>query len=631
MLKTFILVLSVSSIVDQTNTKETNVVNHKSFAIDYENNKFLLDGKPFRYISGSFHYFRTPREYWKDRLRKMRTAGLNAVSTYVEWSLHQPEVNKWVWDGDADIVEFIKLAQEENLLVLLRPGPYICAERDFGGFPYWLLKEVPDIKLRTSDARYLKYTEEYLRQLLTRVEPLLRGKGGPIIMVQVENEYGSFYACDSVYMSKLKEIIKSYVKNHAVLYTTDGSNRQALRCGHVSDVYATIDFGTSSNVRENFKIMREFEPKGPLVNSEFYSGWLSHWGESFQRVETKMVINVLDEMLSVGASVNIYMFYGGTNFAYTSGANIFGNYTPDLTSYDYDAPLTEAGDPTPKYFEIRKTISKYLSLPDMPTPVISSKGKYGIVSMRPVIQLFDPEARYLFGSVKIQANVPPTFEALGLSNWLVLYEANLPLMNNSNNNQELKATPKDRALIYFDGKFSTTLSRSNGTRSIYLKSKSTKEIKLLVETQGRVNFGNVDVEDFKGIFNVTLNNIDISPWNVTGFRFDSISEFALGSIKSCITETETLYTGPQILIGHFNVTGEVSDTFLNTASWGKGIAFINGHNLGRYWSLIGPQLTLYVPAPYLIIGQNCLILVELEYVPKNHKIHFQTNPVLDYP
>ncbi|XP_031784798.1 beta-galactosidase-like isoform X2 [Nasonia vitripennis] len=605
LITTLVISCAVSATKDQ-------VTNRTSFAIDFENNQFLLDGKPFRYVSGSFHYFRTPKQYWRDRLRKMRAAGLNALSTYVEWSLHQPEPNKWVWDGDADLVKFLQLAQEEDLFVLLRPGPYICAEREFGGFPYWLLNLVPGIKLRTNDTRYLEYAEEYLNQVLTRVKPLLRGNGGPIIMVQVENEYGSFHACDKDYMTKLKNIIQNHVGTDALLYTTDGSYRQALRCGPVSGAYATIDFGTSSNVTQNFNLMREFEPKGPLVNSEFYPGWLSHWEEPFERVETFKITKMLDEMLSLGASVNMYMFYGGTNFAFSSGANIFDNYTPDLTSYDYDAPLSEAGDLTAKYHEIKKIISKYLPIPDIPIPVAS-------------------KARTLFGTVRVQAKEPPTFEALNLPNWLVLYEANLPTTETNEDQATLSAVPKDRVLIYLDGRFSGTLSRTHNAMNVALKVDDAKEVKLLVENQGRVNFGDIDVEDFKGIFNVMLNNANITPWNVTGFRFDTILESTLNVIQSSLEETQTLFTGPQILIGHFKITGEPQDTFLNTADWGKGVAFINNHNLGRYWPLIGPQLTLYVPAPYLKKGQNTLVLVELEYVPRNRQIQFQSFPILDYP
>ncbi|KAJ8674534.1 hypothetical protein QAD02_005796 [Eretmocerus hayati] len=575
---------------------KNNIVDRPSFLIDFENNRFLLDGKPFRYVSGSFHYFRTPRQYWRDRLRKLRAGGLNAVSTYVEWSLHQPEVDKWVWDGDADLVEFIRLAQAEDLLVLLRPGPYICAERDFGGFPYWLLREVPDIKLRTNDLRYLKYAEEYLKQVLTRVQPLLRGNGGPIIMVQVENEYGSFGACDIQYRAKLKNIMKSYVKDDAILYTTDGSWNKAVRCGSVAGAYSTVDFGTSANVTQSFKVMRQFEPRGPLVNSEFYPGWLSHWEEPFQRVDT--------------------------------GANIGDYYTPDLTSYDYDAPLTEAGDPTPKYFEIRKTISKYLPLPDLPTPTVSQKGDYGLVQMKPIYRLLDPKARKVFGVSRNFFREPPTFEALGLTSWIVLYEGNVPT---SEKKGILKAAPKDRALVYLDGKLAGTLSRTHKVKEISLAMSGVNEIKILVENQGRVNFGDVDVEDFKGIFNITLNSQRISPWNVTGYKFDSLPENLSDAPQSLSLETETLHSGPQVLISHFEINEEPRDTYLNTAEWGKGIAFVNNHNLGRYWPLIGPQLTLYVPGAYLKRGKNTLVLVELEYVPKHRQINFQTTPILDYP
>lgn len=458
------------------------------FEVDYENDRFLLDGKPFRYVSGSFHYFRTPRQYWRDRLKKIRAAGLNAVSTYVEWSLHQPSENEWYWTGNADLVEFLNIAQEEDLFVLLRPGPYICAERDFGGLPYWLLTRVPDINLRTNDPRYMKYVEIYLNEVFKRVIPYLRGNGGPIIMVQVENEYGS-YSCDKEYLHRLRDIMKRKIGTKALLYTTDGSNMNMLNCGSISDVYTTIDFGTNANVTKNFEIMRLYQPRGPLVNSEFYPGWLTHWQEPFQRVNVTIVAKTLNEMLSLGASVNIYMFYGGTNFGYTAGANGGENaYNPQLTSYDYDAPLTEAGDPTSKYFEIRNVVSKYLPLPNVSLPTVSPKGDYGSILLSPILKLFEPQGRQLFGTIIVQGSHPLTFEALGLSHWLVLYETNI--IHSPKDPAILHAKVRDRALVYVDDHLVGTLSRTSNIYHLSIEEPYGQKLKLLIENQGRLNYGN---------------------------------------------------------------------------------------------------------------------------------------------
>lgn len=595
-----------------------------SFDVDYQNDQFLLDGQPFRYISGSFHYFRAPRLYWRDRLRKMRAAGLNAVSTYVEWSLHQPEPDVWNWNGDADLVEFLNIAQEENLLVLLRPGPYICAERDFGGFPYWLLTHVPDIKLRTNDLRYMGYVEVYLNTVLEKVKPYLRGNGGPIIMVQVENEYGSYRACDTTYMNKLRDIIQRKVGNNALLYTTDGIADKMIRCGSVPGAYTTIDFGTGSNVNSSFELMRRYQPKGPLVNSEFYPGWLTHWEEPFQKVNSDAVAKKLDEMLAVGASVNIYMFYGGTNFAFTSGANGDSKaFSPQLTSYDYDAPLTEAGDLTEKYFKIRDVISKYLPLPNISVPTVSPKGNYGPVLLEPVLELFEPTSRMLFGSSIISWNETLTFEEMRLPHWLVLYEAEMP--SNLQDPVILNAVVRDRALVYVDGEFSGVMSRTKGIESLPLEAPYAKEIKLLVENQGHLNYGN-EIHDFKGLFNVDISNIQPSSWNMTGFRLSGVNGFDRFKIRTI--QSGILRNSPVFLYATFQVIGQPLDTYLDTTGWGKGVAYINGYNLGRYWPLVGPQMTLYVPATFLRTGRNELVVLELEYVPSSRKMKLQDTPNL---
>ncbi|XP_053978638.1 beta-galactosidase [Hylaeus volcanicus] len=601
-----------------------NAPKNFSFGVDYENNQFLLDGEPFRYVSGSFHYFRAPRRYWRDRLRKMRAAGLNAVSTYVEWSLHEPRPDVWHWSGDADLTEFLSIAQEEGLMVLLRPGPYICAERDFGGLPYWLLTSIPDIRLRTNDPRYMSFVERYLTKVFEKVNPYLRGNGGPIIMVQVENEYGS-YACDTAYMNRLREFMNEKIEAKALLYTTDGNSASMVRCGSVTGAYATVDFGAGSNVTKSFETMRLYQPKGPFVNSEFYPGWLSSWQQPFQRVQASAVTKTLDEMLSLGASVNMYMFFGGTNFGYTSGANIVGNvYQPQLTSYDYDAPLTEAGDPTPKYFLIRDVIAKYLLMPNISLPTVSPKGSYGSVYLSPVLNLFDTKGREKFATIVTHASDPLTFEALDLPHWLALYETNL--VTSSSDPATLRATPRDRALVYVGDHLVGTFSRTNNIYDISIEKPYQKDLKLLVENQGRVNYGS-GLRDFKGIWNVTLNNTPLRGWTMTGFSLDSIT---LNDNYPTITlENGTLRRGPVVLRGKFTVSGEPMDTYLNTIGWGKGVAFVNGRNLGRYWPLVGPQVTLYVPAPYLRSGENELVLVELEYVPSSRKMKFQDTPILD--
>ncbi|XP_018406225.1 PREDICTED: beta-galactosidase-like [Cyphomyrmex costatus] len=620
----FVTILASSSVMSETINLPNNVWRY-GFDVDYDNNQFLLDGKPFRYISGSFHYFRTPRQYWRDRLRKMRAAGLNAISTYVEWSLHEPELGQFNWNGDADLVNFLNIAQEEDLFVLLRPGPYICAERDMGGLPYWLLREAPNIKLRTKDADFVRYATLYLNQVLNKIQPFLRGNGGPIIMVQIENEYGSYYACDTEYMDMLKEVFIKKIGNKALLYTTDGATTAFLRCGFISGVYTTVDFGTSSNVTNSFLSLRLYQPRGPLVNSEFYPGWLTHWGEAFQRVKTEAIVKSLKEMLALGASVNFYMFYGGTNFGFTSGANGGEDaYIPQLTSYDYDAPLTEAGDPTTKYFAIRDVIGRYLPLPNMSLPIVSLKGNYGPVLLEPVMKLLD--SRSPFVVVQASEDQPKTFEALSVNQGFVLYETNLPpSISDLADSAILRATTKDRALVYVDNRLRGTLSRTDKIFTIPLESPYGRRLSLLVENQGRLNFGD-EINDFKGISDVTISGTPLTNWNMTGYAFSNVS--FPRNITTIRIDSGTLNDGPTFLRGQFTIIGQPLDTFLDTTGWGKGVAFVNGHNLGRYWPSVGPQITLYVPAPYLYAGENELIILELEYVSQSRKMKFQPVPNL---
>lgn len=619
----FVTTLVLGSAISKTINLPNNDTEWRyGFEVDYENNQFLLDGKPFRYVSGSFHYFRAPRQYWRDRLRKMRAAGLNAVSTYVEWSFHEPEPGQFNWAGDADLINFLNIAQEEDLLVLLRPGPYICAERDLGGLPYWLLREVPNIKLRTKDTDFMRYATSYLNQVLEKVKPLLRGNGGPIIMVQVENEYGSYNACDTEYLDMLKEVFVRKIGDKALLYTTDGGSLSYIRCGYIPGVYATVDFGTSANVTSSFQAMRFYQPRGPLVNSEFYPGWLTHWGETFQRVKTEAITKTLREMLAVDASVNFYMFYGGTNFGFTSGANGgAGVYSPQLTSYDYDAPLTEAGDPTDKYFAIRNVIGDYLPLPNMSLPTASPKGNYGPVFLEPVLKLLD--SRSPFVMIQETSDQPKTFEALSVNQGFVLYESNLP--PSFSDPAILRAMTMDRALVYVDNRLCGTLSRIDKIFTIPLVNPYGRRLSLLVENQGRLNFGN-EIHDFKGISNVTISGTPLTGWNMTGFAFSDVS--SLRNMATIRIDSGTLNNGPVFLRGQFTIVGQPLDTFLDTTGWGKGVAFVNGHNLGRYWPLVGPQITLYVPAPYLRTGENELIILELEYVSQTRKMKFQVVPNL---
>lgn len=334
----------------------------RNFTIDHEHDTFLMDGKSFQYVAGSFHYFRALPETWRQKLKTIRAGGLNAVDLYIQWSLHNPEDGVYRWDGIANVEQVVQIATEEDLYVILRPGPYICAEIDNGGLPYWLASKYPGIKVRTNDANYLREVEKWYSMLMPQLEKHMYGNGGNIIMVQVENEYGAFHSCDVEYKNFLRDETRRYTGDKAILFTTDRPIDNELECGMIEDVFVTTDFGLANmtEVVKNFARLREVQPTGPLVNTEFYTGWLTHWQEPNARRSAKGLAQTLQYMLLMKVNVGFYMYFGGTNFGFWAGANDWGigRYMADITSYDYDAPMDEAGNPTEKYLVFRDVIKE---------------------------------------------------------------------------------------------------------------------------------------------------------------------------------------------------------------------------------------------------------------------------------
>uniref|UniRef100_T1P9I9 Beta-galactosidase n=1 Tax=Musca domestica TaxID=7370 RepID=T1P9I9_MUSDO len=605
----------------------------RTFEVDWANDRFLKDGKPFRFIAGSFHYFRSHPDTWQRKLRTMRAAGLNAVTTYVEWSLHNPKDGVYVWDGIANLERFIKYAIDEDLLVILRPGPYICAERDFGGFPYWLLSKYPNIKLRTSDINYLYEVRIWYSQLMAKMDTYLYGNGGPIIMVQVENEYGSYYACDKKYRAWLRDETLGHVKDKAVLFTNDGPS--VLHCGHIDGVVSAMDFGATNNLTDIWNKLRRVQPRGPLVNAEYYPGWLTHWGEGMARVNTKSITNTFIEMLNDGASVNFYMFYGGTNFGFTAGANDGGpgRYMADITSYDYDAPMTEAGDPTSKYYALREIISRYLPMPNISVPDPVPKKKYGTIKLQSCCSLLSKAGRQQLATGVVMSNKPKSFEALGQFSGLVLYETYLP---NTRKDPGVLHIPglRDRALVYVENDFVGILSRESVIFDLPIPLRSGKKLQILVENQGRINYG--PITDAKGIIgDVAFDKKILTNWNMTKFPLESYEDIERliqqeGSRLNEIDSYKMLNDGPTIFYGSFEIKDlHTCDTYLDMTGWSKGIAFVNGENLGRYWPMVGPQVTLYVPAEVLKVGVNNVVLIEYQSAAVTAEITFTDKPNLD--
>lgn len=593
----------------------------RSFIIDYDGNQFLKDGAPFRYISGSMHYSRVPSAYWHDRLLKMYAAGLNAVQTYVPWNYHEDQPGVYDFQGDRNLSTFIQTAQEVGLLVILRAGPYICGEWEMGGFPAWLLRD-SNIKLRTSDTTYLSYVDRWLDVLLTKMKPLLYENGGPIITVQVENEYGSYPACDGTYMSHLREKFREYLGPTVVLFTTDGASDGFLKCGYTSGLYATVDFGPGGDPMNSFKAQRDYEPKGPLVNSEFYTGWLDHWGEHHSTTNSSVVANSLDAILKLNASVNMYMFEGGTSFGFMNGANGgTGSYQPQPTSYDYDAPLSEAGDPTDKYFAVRKVISKYTTLPSVPVPPATHKSAYGKVKMTETAWLFDASGLVTNES---DADYPLNMEIMHQNYGFIVYTLTHPLQVPSSGSMSYTLTMltlHDRAVVYVDDVVQGTISRMdigshNAVVEITVPSTSKGYLRIVVENQGRINYGS-GIDDFKGILGgVTLNGATLKGWKCQSYPLKNLTSISFNKLSTTPVNMSTAFFRGQLPF--FKAGQKANDTYLNLNGWTKGQVFINGHNLGRYWPVKGPQKTLYVP--YTVFNttdpaNNEIIVFEIDKAP----------------
>ncbi|NWS17391.1 BGAL galactosidase, partial [Pachyramphus minor] len=610
----------------------------RSFRVDYECNCFLKDGVPFRYISGSIHYARVPRPAWRDRLLKMLMSGLSAVQVYVPWNYHETLPGVYDFAGNRDVEAFLDLTAELGLLVILRPGPYICAEWEMGGLPAWLLWK-PDIILRSSDPVYLAAVDSWLHVLLPKIKPRLYQHGGNIISVQVENEYGSYYACDHGYLQHLLGSFRVLLGSEVLLFTTDSTREEELRCGTLQGLYATIDFGPGSNVTEAFDAQRHVEPKGPLVNSEYYTGWLDYWGEAHASTSAAWVARGLEDMLQLGASsmwvltglsgvYHRYMFHGGTNFAYWSGADYKDQYKPVTTSYDYDAPLSEAGDPTEKLFAIRKVISKFQPLPVGPMPPATPKYPYGQVALQKYADLLDV-LDVLCPSGPIQSQFPLSFEAIKQAHGFVLYRTQLP--RDIPDPATLGAPPHsicDRGYVMLQKEYQGMLERA-GQMTLHVTGKAGDTLDMLLENMGRISFG-ANASDFKGLLgNISLDSIPLSNWLICPLAIDTAVE--QGWPHAAMPKSSSRgRAGPAFYTGTFETPGVAWDTFVNFPGWSKGQLWINGFNLGRYWTHRGPQQTLFVPGSVLRVGcPNNITVLELEGAPLTPLLLFLDQPLFN--
>ncbi|MFE1949280.1 beta-galactosidase [Streptomyces sp. NPDC059524] len=570
--------------------------------LQIEEGGFTLDGAPFRLLSGGLHYFRVHPDQWADRLRKARLMGLNTVETYVPWNLHQPRPDRFVLDGGLDLPRFLELAAAEGLYVLLRPGPYICAEWEGGGLPSWLLAE-PDLRLRSRDPRFLAAVDDYIERLITPLRSYLATRGGPVLAVQVENEYGA-YGDDTAYLEDLAALLR----RHGVdvpLFTCD--QPADLERGALPGILATANFGSRS--ARHLAELRAARPDGPLMTSEFWIGWFDRWGARHTVRDPDEAARELDELLATGASVNFYMFHGGTNFGFTNGANDKHTYRPTVTSYDYDAPLDEAGDPTAKYAAFRDVIAKYAPVPDAPLPSPGPKLAPRTVELTESASLLPHAAR--FGPA-VEARRPLTMEELEQDFGFVLYETQLPRTGPALLEVE---QVRDRAQVFVDGQPVGVMERENHEHALaFTVPRAGATLAVLVENQGRVNYGE-GIHDRKGLLGrILLDGAEPAAWTSRPLPLTTLDDVPFAPVVRTPV-------GPAFHRAVFDVA-DPADTFLHLDGWTKGNAWVNGFPLGRYWSR-GPQRSLYVPAPVLRGGANELVVLELHAAHRARTVHLR--------
>ena len=569
--------------------------------------QFLLDGKPLQIMSGEMHYPRIPREYWRARFRMARAMGLNTISTYVFWNLHEPTPGQFDFGGNHDVAAFVREAAAEGLHVIVRPGPYVCAEWELGGYPSWLLAD-PALVLRSTDEKFTRPAERWLGRLGRELVPLLANRGGPIFAVQLENEYGSFDK-DRAYLEWHRRALLDAGFGGALVYTADGDVQ--LPNGTLDGVPAVVNFGVGG-AENAFKRLAAFRPGAPLMTGEYWAGWFDHWGRPHHVTDLSRQTRELAWMLERGYSINLYMFHGGTTRGFMNGANIDnGRYFPQTSSYDYDAALDESGRVTPKFLAFRELITAHTKLapPDIPTvPAPIALPEIALARTATLWETLDRGQR---------VDRPRPMEAFGQSYGYIHYRTRLT--------GPLQATlrirdVRDYARIYVNRALVGTLDRRLAEDSLVLDLPAGPvDLDILVENLGRVNFNKPIREERKGITtSVTLDGRDLTTWDV----------FPLPMSSMPMTKRRTVAGAgdPAFYRGSFTLS-TTADTFLDTRGWGKGTVFLNGHHLGRFWD-IGPQQTLYIPGPWLRRGTNDIVVFTFD-TPAKATMTGLASPVLD--
>jgi beta-galactosidase len=609
-----------------------------SFTI--QGDQFLLDGKPFKVLSGELHYARIPREYWHARLKMARAMGLNTIATYVFWNVHEPSPGQYNFSGNADLVAFIKAAQEEGLYVILRAGPYSCAEWEFGGYPAWLLKDPRmSTALRTNDPAFMVPVERWINRLSQETAPLQIGRGGPILITQVENEYGSWVEHDTAppdpnhtYMTHMRDIFLRAGFTDSLLDTVDGGDE--LPNGGIPGVFTGVNFGVGSSKKEIAKLAA-FQPGKPLLVTEYWPGWFDYWGHPHQTRPLQPQLDDLDYILSHGNGINLYMFHGGTSFGFMSGANLIdGKYLPQVTSYDYGAPLDEAGHPTPKFRDFRKIFAKYATcesgageaclppIPD-PPPVITI----------PTITLTETTPLWQNLPKPIHSETPKSMEQFDQAYGYILYRHQLPAAISGDLALDQL---HDYAQIYLDGKLVGTLDRRQNQSSLAIKTTGPASLDILVENSDRINFSPAMRTETKGITkSVTLAGQPLTNWQIypLPMNWDDASSRPKRSGVERPPHFAGTATAPQSTPTFFRAKftlAQTGDTFLDVRNLTKGALWINGHPIGRFWN-VGPQQTLYIPGPWLRTGENEIVVFDLQPGSPQPHVSGLATPILDAP
>lgn len=556
---------------------------------------FLLNDEPFRILSGAIHYFRVHPDLWEDRIHKARLMGLNTIETYVPWNEHSPTPGTFLTDGRLDLGRFLDLVEAAGMRAIVRPGPYICAEWDNGGLPAWLFSD-PTVGVRSSEPGYLAAVGAYFDALLPIVVQRQATHGGPVILLQIENEYGA-YGSDKAYLQHLVDL----AERHGVdvpLFTCDQPSGTMIEDGSLPGLHKTGTFGSRSVERLAF--LREQQPTGPLMCAEFWNGWFDNWGTHHHTTDAAASAAELDALLSAGASVNIYMFHGGTNFGFTNGANDKGIYEPTITSYDYDAPLSEDGHPTEKYFAFRDVIARHFPVPSEVPAERPARPQSDVTlsSSLPLLSVVDA-----LGTPRVVAGAVPGSEATGQYRGFCLYERHL-----DRGGVLAFGEVRDRAQFFLDGVPLGALSRELGERAIVIPRAGLLQV--LVEDQGRVNYG-PRIGECKGLIGpAVLDGNEVGDWQLRPLDLERLCPDPLLLAAAPAEPGSGGVAGPSLSFATFEADGP-GDRYLRLDGWTKGNAYVNGFNLGRYWSR-GPQRTLYVPGPLIRRGSNDLAILELQ-------------------